>query len=376
MQDLGHLYGIAAPISDCQTLLADAIQADASSWGISTVVGLADGISGRKGININRSKGLLFALQGRSSSKEVEALDKFLTMVSHQAEDQSIPTPDRITATALLGYTDFNRAGAVLNKLLDSRNPPELQYQAVAALVRHEDLQSAGLLIEKSMWATFTPRMRSVVIGALISKPTLTNVLFDAIDQGLIKATDISSVERERLVKSQDPTISNRAKLLFQELEEGGRMQVYQNLRKDLDTPGDADLGKAVFEKSCASCHSYGGSGGNVGPDLSGVKNQPADALLLHTLVPNYEVYPNYQAISVETSDGRLLSGRLIAETANSLTLRTALGMDESILRANILSLSNTGSSLMPDGLEQGMTKDELVGLIAYLKSGLLFVNP
>jgi len=303
-------------------------------------------------------------------------LDKFLTMVSHQAEDQSIPTPDRITATALLGYTDFNRAGAVLNKLLDSRNPPELQYQAVAALVRHEDLQSAGLLIEKSMWATFTPRMRSVVIGALISKPTLTNVLFDAIDQGLIKATDISSVERERLVKSQDPTISNRAKLLFQELEEGGRMQVYQNLRKDLDTPGDADLGKAVFEKSCASCHSYGGSGGNVGPDLSGVKNQPADALLLHTLVPNYEVYPNYQAISVETSDGRLLSGRLIAETANSLTLRTALGMDESILRANILSLSNTGSSLMPDGLEQGMTKDELVGLIAYLKSGLLFVNP
>jgi putative heme-binding domain-containing protein len=129
-------------------------------------------------------------------------------------------------------------------------------------------------------------------------------------------------------------------------------------------------LGKAIFQQVCASCHTYAGVGGTVGPDLTGVKNQPIDALLLHTLVPNYEVYPAYQAILVETSDGRSLSGRLVAETENSLTLRTAFGTDESILRANITSLTNTGRSLMPDGLEQSMTKDELARLIAYLKSG------
>lgn len=91
---------------------------------------------------------------------------------------------------------------------------------------------------------------------------------------------------------------------------------------------------------------------------------------MLHTLVPNYEVYPAYQAVLVKTTDGRALSGRLLAETENSLTLRTAFGTDETILRTNINSLTNTGRSLMPEGLEQSITKDELAQLIAYLKSG------
>src|SRR5690606_488940 len=102
----------------------------------------------------------------------------------------------------------------------------------------------------------------------------------------------------------------------------------------------------------------------------TGVHNQPADALLLHTLVPNYEVYPAYQAISVETRNGRSFSGTLVAETENSLTLRLPFGTDESILRSDLKSLTNTGRSLMPEGLEQNMTREELAQLIAYLKSG------
>ncbi|HEY1062229.1 MAG TPA: hypothetical protein VGE44_11120, partial [Daejeonella sp.] len=100
-------------------------------------------------------------------------------------------------------------------------------------------------------------------------------------------------------------------------------------------------------------------------------KNQPADALLLHILVPNYEVLPAYQSISISTNDGRSFSGWLVSENENSLTLRTTFGTDESILRRNISSLSNSGLSLMPDGLEQSISKDEMVKLIAYLKGGV-----
>ena len=95
-----------------------------------------------------------------------------------------------------------------------------------------------------------------------------------------------------------------------------------------------------------------------------------ADALLLHILVPNYEVLPAYQAISVQTNDGRTLTGWLVAETENSMTLRTSFGSDESILRTNISSLTNSGLSLMPDGLEKTMTKEEMANLIAFLKAG------
>ncbi|HSI78572.1 MAG TPA: c-type cytochrome, partial [Lunatimonas sp.] len=136
------------------------------------------------------------------------------------------------------------------------------------------------------------------------------------------------------------------------------------------ENPGDPVSGKGVFEKTCSSCHTYAGEGGEVGPDLTGVNNQPGDALLLHTIVPNYEVLPAYQAITVQTKDGRSISGWVSAESENSMTLRTAFGSNESILRTNIVSIHNPGLSLMPDGLEQTMTKEDMANLIAFLKSG------
>ena len=147
-------------------------------------------------------------------------------------------------------------------------------------------------------------------------------------------------------------------------------MKVYNDYRASFSPNGDAKLGKAVFQKVCSACHTYQNVGGKVGPDLTGVKNQPADALMLHILVPNYEVLPAYQSVSVKTNDGRYFSGWLVSENENSLTLRTTFGTDESILRKNVSTLSNSGLSLMPDGLEQSITKDEMSKLIAYLKAG------
>jgi putative heme-binding domain-containing protein len=96
---------------------------------------------------------------------------------------------------------------------------------------------------------------------------------------------------------------------------------------------------------------------------------QPADAILLHILVPNYEVAPNYQTLSVVTQDGRSLSGWLAAESESSLTLRTAAGGEESIARSQLTSLVASGLSLMPDGLEQTMAKEDMANLVSFLKS-------
>ncbi|HEY1111855.1 MAG TPA: c-type cytochrome, partial [Opitutaceae bacterium] len=160
------------------------------------------------------------------------------------------------------------------------------------------------------------------------------------------------------------------AETLFKDLEGGDRMAVYRKYRDALNASAEPAKGKAVFAKVCATCHMHSGEGGKVGPDLTGVRNQPADALLLHILVPNYEVYPSYQTLAVTTQDGRSISGWLAAETESSLTLRTAFGTEENVLRKNIASLTASGLSLMPDGLEAAMTQDEVSQLIAFLKSG------
>jgi putative heme-binding domain-containing protein len=164
--------------------------------------------------------------------------------------------------------------------------------------------------------------------------------------------------------------IKEKAALLFNDLEGGGRMAVYEDFLEVLEYPADPVLGKVVFEKTCSSCHSFADKGGDVGPDLTGVRNQPGDALLLHTIVPNYEVLPAYQATTISTKDGRSIVGWISSESDNSITLRTAFGTDESILRSNIVLIHHSGLSLMPDGLEQSMTKEDMANVIAYLKSG------
>ena len=253
---------------------------------------------------------------------------------------------------------------------MDTHNAPELQLEAVSAMARLGDVEAGEFLTQKNTWSNYTPRLKSAVVAALVSRPAFINVLFNAIQNGVIVAAEISSMDRQRLMKHKDKNISVRAEELFKELEGGGRMKVYEDYRSILSSTADAKPGKVVFERACSACHTYAGAGGKVGPDLTGVRNQPADALLLHILVPNYEVLPAYQAIAVETNDGRSLSGWLMAETDNSLTLKTAFGTQESILRKNIKTLSNSGLSLMPEGLEQTMTKDELAQLISFLKAG------
>jgi putative membrane-bound dehydrogenase-like protein len=371
MQDLGQLFGNGASLADCRILLKDMITAKGDvGWRIATLLGLAEGASKRAGF-VQGTGSVLASMMGDDTQGADKLLfTSFMKQVLARCANPALPARSRITATALLGFTDYGTSHAVLEKSLDARQAPELQLEAVAALARLGDIRGGEFLTQKNIWSNYTPRVKSAVVASLVSRPAFIHVLFNAIQNGVIGAAEISSMDRQRLMKHKDNQISARAGILFRELEGGGRMRVYQDYRSILGAAADAGSGKAVFERACSACHTYSGVGGKVGPDLTGVKNQPADALLLHILVPNYEVLPAYQAVAVETNDGRSLSGWLMAETDNSLTLKTAFGTQESILRKNIKALSNSGLSLMPDGLEQTMTKDELAQLIAFLKAG------
>ncbi|MEP7258314.1 MAG: PVC-type heme-binding CxxCH protein [Flavitalea sp.] len=367
MQDLGRLFGNGAALSDCKALLKETLLPGASfDWSMATALGLAEGLSGRKNI-AHSSKCVLFSALNAGDQK---AFELFLEKAADSAKDKNRPESVRQTAANLLGYANFSQAQPALGSLLSPGASPELQLSAIASFGRLGNPQGASIIIEKNNWSGYTPRVRSAVIATLASNPAFLEILFGAIQKGVISAAEISSIDRDRLIKDSDSSISKRASLVFKEVEGGARMKTYEEFKSILDKPGNKEAGKIVFTRVCSSCHSHGGQGGKVGPDLTGVSNQPEDALLLHILAPNYEVLPAYQAIAVKTSDNQMISGWLMAETGNSVTLKTAFGTEVSILRSNILSLVNSGLSLMPEGLEKTMSKDELRNLIAFLKSG------
>jgi len=369
MEHLGRVFGAGAPPETCRGFLNQMLTGDGElAWRMASVLGLIEGYRGRGGSKGGAGADPFLPLLGGAGKKE-PSVQAFLRAATERAANDSASTRERISAIALLGYSDYDSANATLGRLLDARQAPDVQVQAVRAIERIGDARGGALLIAKENWSRYTPRVREAVLATMTARPALVLVLFDAIQAGVIAAPEISSVRRTQLMKHADAKVRDRAQEIFKDLEGGDRMQVYRTYRELLAQHTDVARGREAYAKACSACHSHQGVGGKVGPDLTGIRNQPADAILLHILVPNYEVYSSYQTLSVTTQDGRSLSGWLAAESEASLTLRTASGTEETVARKEVTSLSASGVSLMPDGLEQTMAKEDVGNMVAFLKS-------
>src|SRR5205814_7730765 len=128
------------------------------------------------------------------------------------------------------------------------------------------------------------------------------------------------------------------------------RKKVIDDYRPALELQADAARGKAVFQKTCSTCHRLENVGVEVGPDLlSALRNKSREQLLTDILDPSREVDPRYINYMVTTKAGRSFSGMIAAETASSLTLRRAEKAEDTILRNQIDEIVATAKSLMPE---------------------------
>src|SRR5262249_53164129 len=139
--------------------------------------------------------------------------------------------------------------------------------------------------------------------------------------------------------------------------------------QKALRVRGDPGHGKEVFKAQCSSCHRLEREGQQVGADLSAIRDRGLDAVLLNILDPNREVMPQFLSSVLVTTSGRVLTGMIAVETANSLTIRQPDGHEETVLRLQIEELRSTGLSYMPEGLEKQIDVPAMADLLAYLNS-------
>jgi putative heme-binding domain-containing protein len=134
------------------------------------------------------------------------------------------------------------------------------------------------------------------------------------------------------------------------------------------------EKGKAAFDAvGCIKCHRFAGDGGSTGPDLTGVGNrfQPVDVLEA-ILLPNKQISDQYQPTEVRTTDGDAFIGMVAGEDAEALKIMTnPYTTDATVVKkADIKSRQPSKVSLMPEGTVDVLTKEEILDLIAYLRSG------
>ena len=102
---------------------------------------------------------------------------------------------------------------------------------------------------------------------------------------------------------------------------------------------------------------------------MAGARNGGKEKLLVNILDPNREVPPNYFGYVVDTQEGDSYAGLIVNETASSVTVRQPLGIEVVVPRSRIAKMQAQRTSLMPEGLEEGLTHQDLADLVDFIFS-------
>jgi putative membrane-bound dehydrogenase-like protein len=157
--------------------------------------------------------------------------------------------------------------------------------------------------------------------------------------------------------------------LLLTPAESKALAEKFSKFHSLADKAGDSAKGKALFATVCQGCHSVGGTGGQIGPVLNGAGALGVEALLRNILTPNAAMEPGYRVYRVELKDGDVLDGIRVSEDKDAIVLRRQNMEDTRIPQSNVRKAGFTKSSMMPEGLLDGLPPEQVSDLFAYLKS-------
>ena len=260
---------------------------------------------------------------------------------------------------------------AVCGQLLGVRS---LNAVAVEGLVR-TDTPELGKKIT-AQFSSFYPIDRPRVVTALASRPGMARALLDGVEAGKIPKDLLTPAVARQLNAVATTTHDKALQARLEAVWGNWRRTPEDKLAKirqirEMATPealagADAQLGKEVFKNSCATCHRLFGEGKEIGPDLTGSGRKDLDYLLTNLIDPGAVLAAEFRLSVIEMKDGRILTGVVQSSAGASLILQT--DKDKlTIPRDSVESIRATNQSLMPDGLVDAFSKEQILGLIKFL---------
>jgi putative membrane-bound dehydrogenase-like protein len=363
---LGALVGARAndaELAGALGLLAQPTKGGAAAWQVAVLQGLGQGLQ-----NSGRPLARLWEEPSPALSQAVAGARPFFEQAAAAARDEKRPLAERLEAARLLGYGPFAVAAGPLQELLAPQEPSELEMAAVRSLALQADPKVPGLLL--APWASYSPVLRREVLETLLARRDRVAALLTAVEEKKVLPNQIEPARLEQLRRLPDPELRKRARALLAGQGSPDRRKVIADYQPALEVKGDVERGRAVFKKTCSTCHRLENVGVEVGPDLlSALRNKSREQLLTDILDPSREVDPRYINYQVTDQAGRSFTGMIVAETASSITLRRAEKAEDTLLRSQIETIEATAKSLMPEGLEAQLSKQDVADVIAYLQA-------
>jgi len=319
-----------------------------------------------KSLKDSHSAPLRFAamlLAGRLHLASIDAAEvrsKFLS----DAEPEST----RLEALdALIAFGDRSLPD-VLPQVLSS-SPASFTTRVLAAFGRVEDPRLADVIL--GQYSNLKPEIQPLAIDLVMQREPWAKKLLDAVLAGKLPKGVLNANYLRKIMDTDDReaiwAVEKAYGQVRQERDPAREKVVAemgQYLRKNL---GDPLAGQRVFKNFCAQCHTIYGQGAKIGPDITANGRSNFDQLLSNVFDPSLVIGPGYQVVTVVTRDGRNLTGLLAEDNDQRVVVRLPGGGEEAVMRNNVKYTRISKLSMMPEGIENLLSRKDLCDLFAFL---------
>jgi putative membrane-bound dehydrogenase-like protein len=359
IRELASAIGAAGNKQSLQELFVGVSQCKFPQFAYAALSGAGQGLSRRRELLSDRLAELSLPIRNQ--------IQKVISSAKREHNTRGVgPSSAWLESLQLFAYLPWSTVRKELVACLKPFEPVQVQQMAIRVLGSFQEAEVASELL--ACWRHLTPPLRDEAVTVLLSRPIWHEPLIAALEKGDVPISQVSIPQRGRLAAIKDEKLAERAQKILASFAIGPRKEVIDRYQASLSLKGDTTRGQTVYRRECANCHKLRGEGHDVGPSLETVQHRSPQEILIHVLDPNREVSPQFLDYTVRLRDGRVLTGLIAAETDQSLVLRRAQNLQDSFLREDIEEIASSGKSLMPEGVEQKITPQEMADLIRYLR--------
>ncbi len=343
------------------------------------LTGMMLGLEGRRTIDMPASWTSAFSRLEASADRKVRQASielallfgdpRALESLRKIAVDRSVLPKDRNRALHSLVAKKATDVATLLVQLLGD---PDVRREAIRGLAEFDQAAMPRLLIDK--YASFDSETRQDALQTLASRVAWGASLMRAVESDQIPRKDVSAFTARQLQSLGDPQLSERIAKIWGEMRttSADKAQLITKYRKLLTQESikkaNLSTGRDLFQKNCANCHRLFGIGGTIGPEITGAQRTNVEYMLENLVDPSAAVAKDFQMELVQTEAGRVITGLVVDESEIALTIQTA---NERLVvpKSEIELRSLSKVSMMPDGLLQTLTNDQVRDLVGYLAS-------
>ncbi|MCA9259624.1 MAG: HEAT repeat domain-containing protein [Planctomycetales bacterium] len=270
----------------------------------------------------------------------------------------------RAAATHILGDVDSGVENPLKRLAEMVRDPhPRVRLEAVRSLSFHPELESVQLALS-ALEAPVDRHLDYTIESTLAALRATWAPRYDELAERFPQAKSLLQQVGQRYARSE--IVAKLLDELAHRTRESGRRPALA--AQIAEFRGDANQGKAVFQRNCKACHRVADDGADFGPNLSDVgKRLLRTEIIGSVLDPSEKIDPRYRATNVVTVDGKAVSGLVVASDDDALSLLLGDGKVVKIAQSDVEERIEIEVSSMPEKLYEAMSGGEFVDLLEFL---------